>query len=205
MEKKSNNHLDVRKLLKKRKPKFLRQDGHKKIRLGNKWRRPKGLQNKVRLNIRGYRRKISVGFKSPSSIRGYDKSGLRVVLVENIRQLESINNKEEGIIIRSSVGKKNKILIIRKAEEMQIKVLNYKDAKEYARKVEEALSKKKTEKEKLKKQKEDKKAKQKDVEKKKKAEKKKTEKELEEEQKAKKEKEKKEKDKLLIKRDIKGN
>jgi len=206
MEKKSNSPLDIRRLLKRRKPKFLRQDGHKKVRLGNKWRKPKGIQNKVRLSIRGYRRKISVGFKSPRSVRGYDKSGLKSVLVENIKQLQSINPKEEGIVLKRTVGTKNKIIIIKKAEEMEIKVLNIKDTKAYVKTIENNLNKKKTEKEKLKKQKEDKKAKQKkESEKKKKAKKEKTDDEKIKEGKEKKAAEKKEKDKLLIKRNIKGN
>ena len=35
--------LKLKKEIKKKMPKFLRQDGHKKARLEKKWRRPKGL------------------------------------------------------------------------------------------------------------------------------------------------------------------
>ena len=48
-----NKSLELRKDIKKKKPTFLRQDGHKKKRLGNKWRRPTGTDNKVRLGLRG--------------------------------------------------------------------------------------------------------------------------------------------------------
>ena len=38
--------LKLRKRIKKKKPRFVRQDSHKKPKLKKKWKKPKGLQSK---------------------------------------------------------------------------------------------------------------------------------------------------------------
>lgn len=154
MEKKSNNRaLNVRKLLKSKKPKFLRQDSHKKIRIGKKWRKPKGIQNKMRLKKRGYRRSVSVGYKSPRIVKGFDKSGLEIINITNIKLLESIEPKTQGIVISGNIGQKKKVEIITLALEKTITILNIKDPKQYLIDVEQKLSKKKEQKNKIKKDK----------------------------------------------------
>jgi large subunit ribosomal protein L32e len=184
MEKKSNNNaLDARKLLKSKKPTFLRQDGHKKIRLGNKWRKPKGLQNKMRLNKRGYRKSVSVGYKSPRLVKGFDKSGLEIINITKIDLLESVDPKTQGIVISGNIGQKKKIEIVKIAIKKSITILNIKDPEKYITDINEKLSKKKEQKDKSKK-----------VKNKKEEEKKKLAKEKEEKDKKAKEEEKKKTD-----------
>ena len=40
--------LELRKKIKGKKPNFIRQDAHKHKRLARKWRKPKGIQSKMR-------------------------------------------------------------------------------------------------------------------------------------------------------------
>lgn len=47
--------------------KFIRQDAHKKAKLKNLWRKPKGLHNKMRLQKKGYRRLPKVGMGTPNT------------------------------------------------------------------------------------------------------------------------------------------
>lgn len=199
MEKKSNN-LEIRKLLKAKKPKFLRQDGHKKLRLGNKWRRPKGIQNKVRLNIRGYRKRITVGYKSPADVRGFHRTGLEMIKISSIKELKTLNPKTQGAVISNTVGQKKKLAICEEAKKLNIKILNIK-SEDFIKNVKEKLEKKKEAKEKAMKDKE-----KKEAEKKKKAEEKAkkekdeaAEKSIEDklDEKEEKNQEKKEKDKIL--------
>ena len=77
--------------MKKKKPKFIRQDAHKKGRLAKKWRKPKGLQSKMRLCKKGYRKRISKGYKSPKEV---PKDRFRIVVGRNayITQGSSTNN-----------------------------------------------------------------------------------------------------------------
>ncbi len=113
--------------IKRDKPRFLRNDWHKKIRLGRtvkknrKWKGAKGRQNKLRLNRKGHSRRPKIGWSSDSSIRG-KVSGLDIVRVENVKDLMSVE-KEMGVLV-ASVGKKKRLEIIAKATEMKLEIVN---------------------------------------------------------------------------------
>ncbi len=221
MEKKLHNLAEARKLLKRKKPTFLRQDGHKKKKLSKGWRRPRGWQNKVRLGKRGYRRKISVGYKSPCQARGIDPCGLFPVRVHCLKDMERIDEKRQCIVIASAVGQKKRLQILRNAVERKIAVQNIKDPADYIRRADEMLqkrqehkkAKKEEEKKAAAKKEEEKKAAAKKEEEKKAAAKKEEEKAGAKETQAKsideiaddKEKQKKEKDKILTQKSVKGD
>ena len=101
--------IDVRKRIKSKKPTFTRQDAHKIKGISNTWRRPKGLQSKVRLSKKGYVRKPSQGFRSPNLVRGLNNKGLKEVLISNIKDFSSMD-KNSVAVISSTVGKKKKLL-----------------------------------------------------------------------------------------------
>ena len=182
--------LDIRRKLKGKKPNFIRQDAHKKLGIKRKWRRSKGIQSKMRLKKKGYRRSPSQGYRSSVKIRSLHRSGLKPVLVASLNNIK-IKKESEGAVIGNSVGLKKRYEIVKKLEEMQIKILNIKDVKVYLKKIEDMLNVRKEEKKKLKEKKEKKKQ-----EKSKKGEKL-SDKLTEEE---KKKEEKKKKDKLLTKK-----
>ena len=182
--------LKLKKKAKGRRPNFIRQDFHKK-RLKKKWRRPKGLQSKVRLGFKGKPKKISSGFGSPKKVRGLHGSGLKPILIYSFKDIDKIKKENEGVIIGGSVGLKKRYEILKKLKEIGVKVLNIKDIEKYLKKFEDDLNARKEKKKKLKEKKEKKK------EDKPKKEEKLAEKLTEEE---KKEKDKKEKDKLLTKK-----
>jgi ribosomal protein L32E len=112
---------------KRAKPKFLRNDWHKKIRLGStvkknrKWKGAKGRHNKLRLNRKGHQQRPKVGWGSAAGLRDLI-SGVMATRVENVKDLESVK-AGTGIII-GKVGGKKKAEIMKKAEEMKLKVLN---------------------------------------------------------------------------------
>jgi len=178
-----------------KKIKFIRQDAHKKSRLGNKWRRPKGLHSKMRLSFKGYNKSVSIGYGSPKNTRGLDKSGLKLIMIKSLKELEKINVKEECIAVAKTIGLKKKIEVLKQAIKKGIKVVNVKDVNKFLKEVEEKIKKTKEEKEKLKKEKE---VKKKEREK---APKKKTiEEKVEKTDEEKKEEEKKERDRVLTKK-----
>lgn len=188
--------LAARKSAKEKKPKFIRQDAHKKANLRVCWRKPKGLQSKMRYKRPGYRCSVEVGYGSPSAVRGLSREGLMPVTVNNPPDLNKI---EEGqaALISGNVGQMKKVEIVKKAKDLGIKVLNVKNIDEYLKSVNEKMQKKKEEKSKVMKEKVAKKA-----EKEKKAEEKKKEglaEKLTEEDK--KEKERKEREKILTKKE----
>ena len=129
--------LSYRKHLKTRKPNFIRQDAHKKVKLGEKWRKPKGIQSKMRLHRKGYRKSVSKGYKSPVLIRGALSNGLFPVYVDNLSKLESVDPKTQAIIIMAKTGIRKKIDIIKKAQELKINIANVKDPIKYLKEVED--------------------------------------------------------------------
>lgn len=181
--------LELRKKLKKKKPNFVRRGCQK--RLKKKWRRPRGLHSKVRLMFKGKLKKISTGFSSPKQVRSLHRSGLKPVLVSSLKGINKIKKETEGVIIGSSVGLKKRYELVKKLNELKIKILNIKNIGEYLKKVEDELKARKDKKKTLKEKKE-----------KKKEEKPKKEEKLSEkiEEEEKKKEEKKEKDKVLTKK-----
>jgi len=120
--------LRVRRRLKARKPEFKRYCAHKKLRLRNKsWRRPRGLDNKLRIRYGGKksgRIVVNVGFGSPKAIRGLHPSGYEEVLIYNPNELEKIDPERQAIRIASQVGMKKRLAIEDKAKELGLKILN---------------------------------------------------------------------------------
>ena len=103
--------LKIKAKLKKKMPDFTRTDSHKKQRLGKKWRKPKGIQNKMRKNIKGYKRSVSPGYRTPKQVRGMESDGKKAILVSNISDLEKVS-KGQKALISSGVGARKKMDII---------------------------------------------------------------------------------------------
>ncbi len=178
-----------------KKLKFIRQDAHKKVRLGNKWRRPKGLHSKMRLGKKGYNKSVSIGYGSPKKTRNMHSSGLKLIIIKSLKELEKIDSKKECVAVAKTIGLKRKIEILKQAIKKSINVVNVKDSDKFLKDVEEKIRKSKEEKEKLNKKKELSKK-----EKEKAAKKKTIEEKVEKTDEEKKEDEKIERDKLLTKK-----
>jgi len=129
--------LKLRKHKKSRKPKFVRQESWKYIRLKENWRNPRGLDNKVRKRIKGWPPPVSSGYRGPKAARGLHPSGYEEILVHNTEYLEEINSKAQAIRIAHTVGKRKRVKILTEARKKKITVLNPKEAKEPAEKEKE--------------------------------------------------------------------
>lgn len=118
--------LRIRAKLKRKKPKFLRQEWWRfpKFKNNPKWRRPKGIDSKMRLKKKGKPRSPSIGWSSPKLVRGLHPSGYEEVLVHNVKELEALDPSRQAARIAGTVGKKKRLLIIERAKELGIKVLN---------------------------------------------------------------------------------
>jgi len=118
--------LRVRKRQKAKKPKFKRADAHKKKRLDDNWRKPRGLHNKVRKHIKGKTPVAHPGYGSPASVRGMHPSGYMEVLIHTPAEIESVDASTTAVRIGAGVGWKKRTVIEKRAEELGIKVLNAK-------------------------------------------------------------------------------
>ncbi len=117
--------VKFREEVKKRKPEFRRYlaDRIKKLSRSG-YRRPKGIQNKMRKRIFGKPKMPCAGYGGPREARHLHPSGYREVLVYNPADLEKIDKENEAVRIASCVGTKKRLEILKKAEELGIKVLN---------------------------------------------------------------------------------
>ena len=116
--------LRARKKVSETRPRFVRQESWRYIRLAENWRKPKGIDNKMRKQVSGVPPIVKVGYRGPKKARGLHPSGYRDRLVHNIRDLEKLDPKSEAARIGHTVGRRKRIDIISKASSLGIKVLN---------------------------------------------------------------------------------
>jgi large subunit ribosomal protein L32e len=119
-----NKGLLLRKEIKSRKPSFRRQEGFRYDRLGNKWRRPKGMHSKQRRNLIYRPPKVRIGYRGPKEARGLHPSGFKEVIVHNAKDLDTIDPSAEAARIAHSVGARKRIEIEKKADDKAIRILN---------------------------------------------------------------------------------
>ncbi len=116
--------LKLRNELNRKRPEFVRQESWRYVRVKPNWRRPRGIDSKMRLKKKGYPPSPNVGYRGPKLVRGLHPTGFREVLVYNPKDLEGIDPTRCAIRIAARVGKKKRMEIVKKADELGIKVLN---------------------------------------------------------------------------------
>lgn len=116
--------LRARKKVSATRPKFVRQESWRYIRLAENWRKPKGVDNKMRKQVSGVPALVKVGYRGPKRARGLHPSGYRDRLIHNIRDLEKLDPKIDAARIGHSVGRRKRIDIVSKANALGVKVLN---------------------------------------------------------------------------------
>ncbi len=112
----------------RKKPRFLRKDWHKCIRLGRKksnrvWRASKGRHGKLRQKWKNHTKMPSIGYGMPKEIRGLVK-GMRPVMINNVNDLMNVGKDEIGIMC-GKVGLKKRMDIAKKALTMNVKFENF--------------------------------------------------------------------------------
>lgn len=116
--------MKIRKQQKSKKPAFRRADGHKKKKLDVNWRRPRGLQGKLRKRIAAKGAVVQIGYGSPRAVKGLHPSGFEDVLVRNPNDLQSINPEDQAARIARTVGVRKRLIIEEIAADRGIKILN---------------------------------------------------------------------------------
>ncbi len=116
--------LELRKELRLTRPKFLRQESWRYVRVGSAWRRPKGTDSKMRLRKKGWPSLVKIGYGGPLKSRGLHPSGFKDILVNTVNDLERLNPEIDAIRLASKLGAKKRRIVVDRAHELGLKVLN---------------------------------------------------------------------------------
>lgn len=108
----------------RKKPKFLRHMHEAYVRIGTSWRKPRGIQSKVKIKQKGRIRMPNVGYGAPRALKYLHPSGFKEILVHNVAELMKVDKIKEAVKIAHTVGNRKRSEVLKKAKEMKIKVLN---------------------------------------------------------------------------------
>ena len=115
--------LAKRAMISGRRPAFKRQEWFRYSKLGEKWRKPKGIHSKMKRQLKRRPPMVDIGFRGPVAARDLHPSGFEEVLVYNVDGLEGIDPKKQAVRIGGTVGTKKRIAIEDRADELGIRVL----------------------------------------------------------------------------------
>lgn len=118
--------VKLRSRVKEHKPVFLRHNWWKHAKFRNKpaWRKPKGTDNKMRLQRKGYPPIVKIGYRGPRAARGLHPSGLIPAWVETLSDFEALDPRRHIVYISGRVGLRKRLMLERYAAEKGFKIAN---------------------------------------------------------------------------------
>ena len=116
--------LQIRKKINKKRPHFKRFESWRFVRLKDMWKKPRGIDNKMRTELQGWPKSVKIGYRGPAAVRGLHSSGMEEVMVWNTKDLEKVDPETQVARIGGTVGDKKKETILAKAKELKIRILN---------------------------------------------------------------------------------
>uniref|UniRef100_A0A6U2LKC1 60S ribosomal protein L32 n=1 Tax=Leptocylindrus danicus TaxID=163516 RepID=A0A6U2LKC1_9STRA len=118
--------LQKKTIVKKRTKRFARHQSDNFIRVSESWRKPKGIDGRVRRRFRGTIPMPSVGYGSNKKTRNIHPNGFKSAVVNNVNELEMLmmHNRTYAATIAHRVSSRVRRLIIERAEQLAIRVTN---------------------------------------------------------------------------------
>jgi len=119
--------LNTKTIVKKRTKKFFRHQSDQFKRIGrSSWRKPKGIDSRVRRRFKGAIPMPSIGYGSDKKTRNIHPNGFKSVVVANVAELEMLmmHNRVYAATIAHSVSSRGRRAIIERAEQLGVGVTN---------------------------------------------------------------------------------
>ncbi|GFT36902.1 60S ribosomal protein L32 [Nephila pilipes] len=118
--------LVKRKIVKKRVKKFIRHQSDRYAKLKPNWRKPKGIDNRVRRRFKGQYKMPNIGYGSNRKTKHLLPNGFKKVTVRNVKELEILMmmNRTYCAEIGHAVSSKKRKLIVERAQQLAIRVIN---------------------------------------------------------------------------------
>ena len=116
--------LKIRSRINKKRPHFKRFESWRFVRIKDQWRKPRGIDNKMRTELQGWPKSVKIGYRGPAAVRGLHSSGMEEVMVWNTKDLEKVDPETQVARIGGTVGGRKKETMLEKAEELKIRILN---------------------------------------------------------------------------------
>jgi len=112
--------------VKKRTTKFIRHQSDRYVKVKDNWRKPKGIDNRVRRRFKGQYLMPNIGYGTAKTTRHMLPTGFLKVLVHNIKELEMLmmQNRKYCAEIAHGVSSKKRKTIVERAQELSIRVTN---------------------------------------------------------------------------------
>ena len=119
------------KIVKKRTKTFDRFEHDRYHRLDRSWRKPRGIDCRVRRRFRGAPRMPKIGYGSNNKTKHLLQNYRKKFVVNNVQELDMLlmNNDKYCAEISATVGGPKRIQILRRATELGVKVTNKKSKK----------------------------------------------------------------------------
>ncbi|KAF1345774.1 ribosomal protein L32e [Delphinella strobiligena] len=113
-------------IVKKRTAHFKRHQSDRFMRVGESWRKPKGIDNCVRRRFKGQAVMPKIGYGSNKKTRHMMPSGHKAFLVNNTAEVELLlmHNKTYAAEIAHGVSARKRIEIVARAKQLGVKVTN---------------------------------------------------------------------------------
>ncbi len=119
-----NRLMRIRSEKNKRRPKFIRENYYRLKRIQTSWRRPKGIDSKMRHKLKGKRKSPGTGYRNPRAVRGLHPSGYEIVRIHTVDELDDIDPSKQVVQIGRTVGSRKRMDIIKYAEELDLHIIN---------------------------------------------------------------------------------
>merc|ERR1711918_206483 len=114
------------KIVKKKTNKFKRHQSDLFIRVDESWRRPKGIDSRVRRKFKGKVLMPNIGYGSNKKTRHMLPSGFKKFVINNVAELDLLlmHNRVYAAEVAHSVSRKTRMAILERAKVLDVKVTN---------------------------------------------------------------------------------